>query len=168
MAKLSQIVRNRAEITVEIPGADEGEDGAPVMVPVTVTYKPRLMTPAWRDQFGGHLRVVQKAERTAKEAAERNDTDAAMAAVDDPAVSAAVDQMAAMTLGLLDSWDLEDDVEEDGKTRTVPVPLPTTAAEVETFPAADMFQTVLRAVMGKLNPNRAAGETTNPEASPAG
>ena len=63
MAKLSQIVRNLADIVVEIDGTDD--DGNPIKVPVTVTYRPRLMTLAFRDQFGRHLAVLNKADFTA-------------------------------------------------------------------------------------------------------
>jgi hypothetical protein len=159
VAKLSQIIRNRAEIVVEIDGTDD--DGKPIKVPVTVTYRPRLMTLAFREQFGRLLEVLNRAQREAEAAAERNES--ATAALNAPEVERAAEQISEMALSLLESWDVEDE-DEDGKP--VPLPLPKTAEEMQTFVAPELIRAVMEAVMTALNPNRSAGEP-NETASPA-
>jgi hypothetical protein len=151
VAKLSQIVRNLADIVVEIDGTDD--DGNPIKVPVTVTYRPRLMTLAFRDQFGRHLAVLNKAQRDAEAAAERGED--ATAVLNDPNVDRAAGQISEMTLNILDSWDVED---EDANGKPVPLPLPKTAEEMQAFVAPEMMRAVMEAVMAALNPNRKAGE----------
>lgn len=151
MAKLSQIIRNRADIVVEIDGTDD--DGNSIKVPVRVTYRPRLMTLAFRDEFGRHLAVLNKAQRDAEAAAERNEDVAAV--LNAPDVDRAAEAISRMTLGLLEAWDVED---EDASGKPVPVALPKTAEEMQTFVAPDLMRAVMEAVMAALNPNRKAGE----------
>lgn len=155
MAKLSQIVRNRADIVVEIDGT--GDDGSPITVPVRVTYRPRLMTLAFRDEFGRHLAVLNKAQRDAEAAVERGEDQAAV--LNAPDVDRAAEAISQMTLGLLEAWDVDDEI-DDGKggTKIVPVALPKTAEEMQTFVAPEMMRAVMEAVMAALNPNRKAGE----------
>lgn len=156
MARLSQIVRNKADVTIEVDGTDDA--GVPIKVPVTVTYRPRLVTQAFREEFGRHMLVLVAATKAAEAAQEAGDAVAAVAAMDAPGVDQATDAMAQMTLGLIEGWDLTD---EDGTGKEIPVPFPRTADEVKHFPAPEMFQAVLQGVMAALNPNRTADEASS-------
>lgn len=154
MPKLSDIVRNRADVTVEVLGAD-GE----TKIPVTVTYRPRLMTRAFREELQGYMTVLLKAQQAADAATEAGDAAAFEAAQNDPETDKALDGMSKGMLSLIDGWDLEDDVEDEGGVvRTVAVPFPTTSEEIKEFVAPDLFQAVMAAVMGALNPNRTPDE----------
>lgn len=154
MSKLSAIVRNRETVTVEILGAD-GE----TRVPITVTYRPRMNTLAFRQQFGEHMQALQRVTRAMEAAQAREDWDELDRLNNDPASEEVANKMTAMTLGLIEGWDLED---EDDKGKTIAVPFPTNTEEIKTFVAPEMFQDVLKAVMEKLNPNRTAdGETSS-------
>lgn len=158
MSKLSAIVKNRAEVTVEIPGAD---DGPPV--PVTVAYRPRMNTLAFRERFAEQLGTLNRLMAAVQAAAGAGDAAEAERLAAAPELEQAADAMTKMTLGLIEGWDLEDE-DEDGKA--VAVPFPQTTDDIKAFPAPEMFQQVLKAVMERLNPNRTAGEPSTTD-SPA-
>lgn len=162
MSRLSQIVRPKATITVQIDGTDD--NGNDIKVPIQVTYLPRRKTLAWQGRFADHLRALQKFEEESKAATERGASQTELAEMAEAAkVEEHVNALAAMTLELLDSWDLTDE-DDDGKV--VPVPLPKTTEQVSDFPAPELFEQVMQEVMAALNPNRKAGETTG-QPSPA-
>jgi hypothetical protein len=156
MSRLGRIVRNRDEVVVTVPGKDE--DGNPIEESVTVTYRPRLATQAFRAEFARHMLVLLRATQAATAAQDGGDADAAVALMDAPEVDKAADEMARLTLSLIDGWDLED---EDEHGTVVPVPFPRTADEIKAFPAPEAFQLILQGVMGALNPNQRAGATSS-------
>lgn len=162
MSRLSQIVRQKATITVQIDGTDDS--GNAIKVPIQVTYLPRRKTLAWQGRFADHLQALQRFEEEAKAATERGASQTELADMAEKAkVEEHANAMGAMTLELLDSWDLTD---EDDDGNTVAVPLPKTTEAVSEFPAPELFESVMREVMAALNPNRKAGETTE-QPSPA-
>jgi hypothetical protein len=156
MSRLGRIVRNRDQVVVNVPGKDA--DGAPIEEPVTVTYRPRLATQAFREEFGRHMLVLVKATQAATAAQEGGDADAAVALMDAPEVDRAADEMARLTLSLIEGWDLED---EDEHGKLTPVPFPRTADEIKAFPAPEAFQLIMQGVMGAINPNQRAGATSS-------
>lgn len=156
MSKLSAIVRNRDEITVEIPRAD-GETTEPVVV----TWRPRNATMAFREMFGQHFLVLAKLNADAQAAQARGDMEEVTRLAADPANEAASTKMVELAVSLIEGWDLED---EDEAGKVVAVPFPRTQEAIKAFVAPDMFQAVMQAVMSKLNPNQTAGE---PSANPS-
>lgn len=162
MAKLNQIVRNRADIIVEIDGTDDA--GEPMKVPVRVTYLPRLATIEFRGTYAEHMAVLIQAQAAAEAAVSRGEDPTPI--MNNPAADEAAEAISRMTLGLLESWDLEDEADDgNGKVKSVPVPLPKTADEVKTFVAPEMLQAVMQAVMAVLRPNQKADETSVKDSS---
>lgn len=152
MPKLSQVMRNW--VVVEIDSVDG--DANPIKVPVKVKYRRRLMTLDYRDQFAEHMRVLVKAEEEAKAARESGKSEDEITAIaESKSVVKASDEIARMTMALLESWDLED---EDEEGKPIPLPIPQTTDEVKRFPDPQLFQAVMGAVMAALNPNQEADE----------